>query len=150
MKNRRQKMIREIIETQNIETQYQLTEELMKHGFSVTQATISRDIKDMGLVKVASADNTYCYGYQPGISTINTFDRTRKMLRDNLLKVDTGRDMIVLRTLPGTAQGVAFCLDSLSWKEIVGTLAGDDTIFVVPRADVDITALVEKIQGLIS
>jgi len=148
MKNRRHKMNREIVEQQNIETQYQLTEELMKHGFNVTQATISRDIKELGLVKVASANNTFRYGFQPGVATINTFDRTKKMLRDNVLKMEIGHNIIVMKTLPGTAQGVAFCLDSLGWKELLGTLAGDDAIFLVASDACEPRELVEKIHNL--
>lgn len=150
MKNRRHKMIREIVEQQNIETQYQLTEELMKHGFNVTQATISRDIKELGLVKVASANNTFRYGFQPGVATVNTFDRTKKMLRDNVLKLDIGHNIIIMKTLPGTAPGVAFCLDSLGWKELLGTLAGDDAIFMVTSDDCDPRDLMEKIQNLLA
>lgn len=66
MKTRRHKLIREIIEQQNIETQYQLTEALARYGLNVTQATISRDIKDLGLVKIATGENTFCYGFPPG------------------------------------------------------------------------------------
>ena len=150
MKTRRHKLIREIIEQQNIETQYQLTEALAKYGMNVTQATISRDIKDLGLVKIATGDNTFCYGFPPGMTTVNTFDRVKRMLRDNLIKVDVGRDLIILKALPGTAQGVAFCLDGLGWKEIVGSIAGDDTIFVAVRDEDDIYALAERIRALMA
>lgn len=148
MKNRRHKMIREIIEQQNIETQYQLTEALMQHGFNVTQATISRDIKELGLIKVAAGDNSFRYSFPPGMSTANTFERAKRMLRDNLLKVEIGHNIIVLKSLPGTAQGVAFCLDGLGWKEIVGTIAGDDTIFMVARDGDDPHAVAERIRNL--
>ncbi len=150
MKNRRHKMIREIVEQQHIETQYQLTEELMKHGFNVTQATISRDIKELGLVKVASADNTFRYGFPPGMSSVNTFDRAKKMMRDNLLKVEVGHNIIVLKALPGTAQGIAFCVDGLNWKEIIGCIAGDDTIFLVVRDEHDPREAAEKIRAMMA
>lgn len=148
MKNRRHKMIREIVEQHNIETQYQLTESLMQHGFNVTQATISRDIKELGLVKVATGDNSFRYSFPPGMSTANTFERAKRMLRDNLLKVDIGHGIIVLKSLPGTAQGVAFCLDGLGWKQIVGTIAGDDTIFMVVRDAEDPESVAERIRNL--
>jgi len=148
MKNRRHKMIREIVEQQHIETQYQLTEELMKHGFNVTQATISRDIKELGLVKVASADNTFRYGFPPGMTSVNTFDRAKKMMRDNLLKVEVGHNIIVLKALPGTAQGVAFCVDGLNWKELIGCIAGDDTIFLVTRDEDDPREVADKIRAM--
>lgn len=150
MKTRRHKLIREIIEQQNIETQYQLTEALARYGLQVTQATISRDIKDLGLVKIATGENTFCYGFPPGMTTVNTFDRVKRMLRDNLIRVEAAKDMLVLKSLPGTAQGVAFCIDGLGWKEIVGTIAGDDTIFVAIREDVSLQNLAERIRSLMA
>ena len=148
MKNRRHKIIREIIEEKNIETQCQLTDELRQHGFDVTQATISRDIKEMGLIKVSSGANSFRYSFPPGLLAGNTFDRAKRMFRDNLLKVENGSGLVILKTLPGTAQGVAFCVDGLNWNEIVGTLAGDDTVFLALRDGFTVAALVEKIQAL--
>jgi transcriptional regulator of arginine metabolism len=148
IKNRRHKMIREIIENKNIETQFQLTDELRKYGFNVTQATISRDIKELGLIKVASGENFFRYSFPPGSMAGNTFDRAKKMMRDNMLRIDKSGQLIVLRTLPGTAQGIAFCLDGLSWKEILGTIAGDDTIMIVIKEDEDIEAILERLQNL--
>lgn len=147
IKNRRHKMIREIIEQKNIETQYQLTEELQKHGFNVTQATISRDIKEMGLIKVASGESSFRYNFPPGMMAGNTFDRAKRMLRDNLLKVEVSHNIVILKTLPGTAQGVAFCLDGLNWKDIVGSIAGDDTILLVVREGEDAHKLVETLHN---
>lgn len=149
MKTRRHKIIREIVEQQNIETQYQLTEALKAHGFNVTQATISRDIKELGLIKVASGDNTFCYCLPPGVNTVNTFDRAKRMLRDNLLRVEVGHDIIVLKTLPGMAQGMASCLDGLGWREILGTIAGDDNIFLATRNEEAPEAVAKKIRDLI-
>jgi len=148
MKNRRHKMIREIIEQQNVETQCQLTEELQKHGYNVTQATISRDIKEIGLIKVASGENSFRYSFPPGMLTGNSFDRAKRMLRENMLKLQVNQFMLVMRTLPGAAQGVAFCLDGLGWKEIIGCVAGDDTILLVAREGEDATKLAEKLQEL--
>ncbi|MEG1537249.1 MAG: arginine repressor [Clostridiales bacterium] len=148
MKNRRHKVIREIIEDKSIETQCQLTEELRQHGFNVTQATISRDIKEMGLIKVSSGANSFRYSFPPGLLAGNSFDRAKRMFRDNLLRVETGSGLVVLKTLPGTAQGVAFCIDGLNWNEIAGTLAGDDTVFLALRESYTTTALAEKIHAL--
>jgi transcriptional regulator of arginine metabolism len=148
MKNRRQKVIREVIEQKRIETQYQLTAELQKHGFNVTQATISRDIKEIGLIKVASGENSFRYSFPPGMLSGNSFDRVKRMLRENMLKIEASHFMLVLRTLPGAAQGVAFCLDGLGWKEIAGCVAGDDTILLVAREGEDMRKLVESLQKL--
>lgn len=148
IKNRRQKTIREIIEQKNIETQFQLTEELQKHGFNVTQATISRDIKEMGLIKVASGENSFRYNFPPGIMAGNTFDRAKRMLRDNLLKVEVSHFIIVVKTLPGMAQGVAFCIDGLGWKEVAGCVAGDDTIMMIIKEGEDARKMADNIQNL--
>ncbi len=148
IKNRRHKIIREIIENKNIETQFQLTDELRKHGFNVTQATISRDIKEMGLIKVSNGNSSFCYSFSSGVLAGNTFDRAKKMMRDNLLRLDISANIIVIRTLPGTAQGVAFCIDGLAWKEILGTVAGDDTIMIIVRQDEDIWELTNKLKKL--
>lgn len=148
IKNRRHKIIREIIEKKDIETQMQLTEELQKYGFDVTQATISRDIKELGLVKVSSGENYFRYSFPSGIISGNTMERTKKMLQDNLLRIDYSGNIIVMRTLPGTAQGIAFCIDSLNWKELLGTVAGDDTIMIVIKELTNISDVVMRLQKL--
>ena len=148
MKNRRQKLIREIVENQNIETQFQLTEALRLHGFNVTQATISRDIKELGLVKVATGSNSFRYGFPPGMSTISTYERAKRVLHDSLLKVDVAHDLVILRTMPGMAQGVGSCVDSLDWAEISGAVAGDDTIFVAVNDDYEPQRLAERLRDL--
>jgi len=148
MKNRRHKMIREIIEQKKIETQCQLTEELQKHGFNVTQATISRDIKEIGLVKVASGENSFRYNFPPGLITGNSFDRAKRILRENMLKLEISHFILVLKTLPGAAQSVAFCLDGLGWKELIGSVAGDDTILLVARGNEDAHKMADNLQEL--
>ncbi len=148
IKNRRHKLIREIIEQKNIETQCQLTDELRSHGFNVTQATVSRDIKEMGLIKTASSESAFRYSFPAGMMAGNAFDRTKRMLRDNLIKAEVSNNIIVVKTLPGMAQGVAFCLDSLGWKEIIGSVAGDDNIILVMREGEDGAKLAENIINL--
>jgi len=148
MKNRRHKVIREIVEQQNIETQFQLTEALAARGFQVTQATISRDIKELGLTKVAGSDHTFYYGFPPGMSTANTFERAKRVLHDSLLKVEVGHNIIIFRTMPGMAQGVASCVDGMGWKEVLGTIAGDDTIFMVVRDECDPHSVAERFRDL--
>ncbi len=133
MKNRRHKMIREIIENNNIETQFQLTDELEKRGFHVTQATVSRDVKELGLVKILTGDNTFKYSFPAGLPTGNIYERAKRMMRDNVLKMVPSDNLLVVRTLPGAAQGVASCIDNLAWQEIIGSVAGDDTILLVVK-----------------
>ena len=148
MKNRRHKMIREIIEQKKIETQCQLTDELTKHGFNVTQATISRDIKEMGLIKVSSGENSFRYNFPTGMISGNSYERAKRMMRENMLKVEINQFMLAIKTLPGAAQGVAFCLDGLGWKEIAGCVAGDDTILLMAREGEDVHNLAESLQEL--
>ncbi len=130
MKNRRHQKIREIIENKNIETQFQLTDELRSHGFNVTQATISRDIKELGLIKVVAGENNFRYSFPSGVVVGNNFDRAKRMFRDNVLKVSYSENLVVIKTLPGIASGVASCVDGLGWSELIGSVAGDDTVFV--------------------
>ena len=149
MKNRRHKGIREIIENQNIETQFQLTDELKKYGFQVTQATISRDIKELGLIKVVSGENSFRYSLPTGVVVGNNFDRSKRMFRDNVLKVVQSDNIIVVKTLPGIASGVASCLDGLGWSEILGSVAGDDTIFVLVRSKDDAEDIAGRLQAFL-
>ncbi len=146
-KNRRQKAIREIIDQKNIVTQYQLTEELLKHGFAVTQATISRDIKEMGLIKTSFGENSFRYSYPQGISG-NSYERAKKMLRDDMLRISVSNFIVVIKTLPGTAQGVAFCLDGLGWKEILGSVAGDDSIMIITSDNANAKIVAENLTEL--
>ena len=149
MKNRRHKVIREIIENQNIETQFQLTDELKKYGFQVTQATISRDIKELGLIKVVSGENSFRYSLPTGVVVGNNFDRSKRRFRDNVLKVVQSDNIIVVKTLPGIASGVASCLDGLGWSEILGSVAGDDTIFVLVRSKEDAEDIAGRLQAFL-
>jgi len=148
MKNKRHNAIREIIESKNIETQFQLTDELHNYGFNVTQATVSRDIKELGLLKVASGENSFRYAFASEVVVGNSLDRSRRMLRDNVLKANSSGNMIIIRTLPGTAQGVASCLDCLGWREILGTVAGDDTIFVALRDGTQAGDILQRLSSM--
>ena len=149
MKSKRHKKIREIVESKNIETQFQLTHELKNYGFEVTQATVSRDIKELGLLKVATGENTFRYAFASDVVAGSSLDRSKRMLRDNVLKVVQSENIVIVRTLPGVASGVASCIDSFGWLEILGTVAGDDTIFLVIRTREDVEVLVSRIQNLL-
>jgi transcriptional regulator of arginine metabolism len=125
----RQSKILEIIENNEIETQEELAESLKNMGIDVTQATISRDIKELGLVKVLTKDGKYKYSAlrqsQEGIN-----DRLIKIFENSVLSIDEAGHLLVIKTLPGAAQICASAIDLLDVNEIVGTIAGDDTIFV--------------------
>lgn len=129
MKKERHQLIRQIIEVQNIETQEDLARALLEHGYNVTQATVSRDIKEMMLVKVPNVRGGYSYAFPRERAHVLTPEKLERTLRDSVLNVRMGGNLVVLHTLPGTAQGVAFVIDSMKWPGVLGTVAGDDTIF---------------------
>ncbi len=148
MKNKRHRVIREIVENENIETQLQLTQELKKYGFDVTQATISRDIKELGLIKVVSGENTFRYSL-PTAVMMNNIDRSRRMFRDNVLKVTVSESIVLVKTLPGMAQAVAACLDSMNWPSLLGSVAGDDTIFALASSRQKAQEILKKLQDYV-
>ena len=131
MKVSRQEAIKEIIKKQQIETQSELAEALELEGFKVTQATVSRDIKDMMLIKVPGEDGRYKYSFQTETTRILTAERMESTLRSYTLTIRNTGNLIVLHTLPGTAQAVAYALDHLNWKELLGTVGGDDTVLII-------------------
>jgi len=143
MKYARHSKILELIDSYEIETQEELAKLLNAEGFKVTQATVSRDIKELRLIKVLTKNGRYKYAsiqqQDAGIS-----DRFIKIFKDSLINIDYAGNMIVIKTLPGAAQAAAAALDALDLKEIVGTLAGDDTIFLVIRHVEEIDNVIEE------
>lgn len=133
MKGRRHAMILEAIGQRNLSTQGELTAYLRERGIAVTQATISRDIKDLRLVKVATGDGGYRYALPVDRPEEEARLRARRMLGEFVTGVEASENLIVLKTPPGSAQGVAAALDALHWPEILGTVAGDDSILLVVR-----------------
>lgn len=134
MKIARHAKILDLIEKKPIETQEELAEELKREGIDVTQATVSRDIKELRLVKVLGENGHYRYAplRQQDEGVIN---RLTALLKESLVKVDYAGNIIVLKTLSGTAMAAAAAIDALDINEIVGSLAGDDTIFLLVRED---------------
>jgi transcriptional regulator, ArgR family len=131
MKIARHAKILEIISEKEIETQEELAAELQKQGIDVTQATVSRDIKELRLIKVLTEDGKR-YKYAPrGKVDGHITDRLMTLLSESIVSVDYAGNIIVIKTLSGTAPAAAEAIDTLNWKNIVGTLAGDNTIFVL-------------------
>lgn len=122
--------IREIISQYDIETQDELVDKLREAGFHVTQATVSRDIKELHLVKVPTPDGRYKYSLPVDVRT-NPHQKLKRLLMDCFVSIDHAENLIVLKTLPGNAHAVAVLIDNLDWPEIMGTLAGDDTILII-------------------
>ena len=134
MKNSRQEAIKKIIDKQVVETQADLAEALQNAGFDVTQATVSRDIKEMMLVKVPDASGKYRYAFPKEHEKLLTPDRMERTFKDSILSVESSENIVVIRTLPGTAQAVAYAIDYLKWPEVLGTVGGDDTIFICVKS----------------
>ena len=150
MKSIRQVAILDIISKQDIETQEELADALGRMNITVTQATVSRDIKELRLIKVLSpATRLYKYAVsdkpENGLS-----EKMIRMFSESVLSVAYANNMIVIRTLPGSANVAAETLDSLRWVEILGTLAGDNTIFVVVRSNDEVTHVLARINEMLS
>ncbi len=145
MKTNRHAKILELIRTQNVETQEQLADLLMEAGYPVTQATVSRDIRELHLTKV-----TYARGKQKyGVVTQGNGHMTGKyitVLREGFLSMDMAQNILVIRTVPGMAMAVAAALDHLDCHEIVGSIAGDDTILCAVRTVEDTVQLMERLK----
>ncbi|MGA8941755.1 MAG: transcriptional regulator ArgR [Thermoactinomyces sp.] len=133
MKAQRHIKIREIITNKEIETQDELVEELKKAGFNVTQATVSRDIKELHLIKVPTESGIYKYSLPTEEKRFNPEKKLKRTLQESFVSIDQSENFILLKTLPGNAQAVAAILDHLDWEEMMGTIAGDDTILIIAR-----------------
>ena len=131
MKNDRQAKILEIISTENIETQEQLLDRLQAHGITSTQATISRDIKQLRIIKELGPNGVYRYATAPKPAEHTFSAKLNLIFRQCITSVDYAQNMIVVKTMPGLANGAASAIDKLNIPEMLGTLAGDDTCFVV-------------------
>ena len=147
MKKKRHDMILEIIEKNEIETQGELAQMLRSSGFTVTQATVSRDIREMGLVKVAAADGKQ--KYEAARQVNEEQDRFIRVLRDSVQSIDQAQNLLVIKTGSGMAMAAAAALDHLNFPEVVGSIAGDDTIMAAVRTVEDTTLLMEKIRRML-
>ena len=133
MKNSRQSEIMNIIQTMEIETQEQLLAELRSRGFTATQATISRDIKELRLVKELTGRGGYRYTLTERKSTGNTDSRLRNIFKEGVTSVDVAQNIVVVRTMPGLASAACAALDGMGISGMVGSLAGDDTGILIMR-----------------
>ena len=134
MKTTRQNEIIRLITAGDIETQEELASELRALGFKVTQATVSRDIRELKLIKVASKAGGFKYA-KPERHEIAVSERLSRILSDSLVNVDASGNLIVVKTLSGSANVAAEALDNLGWPEILGTIAGDNTVFIAVRSE---------------
>ncbi len=148
MKRERQKKILELIEKFEIETQDDLINHLKDAGFDVTQATVSRDIRELKLTKGSTHSGVSKYA-APAAKREHVIPRFSSALTDSITKVDYAGNLIIIKTYPGMANAVATCVDSLNLEDIIGCVAGDDAILVVVRDDQTAEELSDKLHEMI-
>ena len=148
MKSIRHTRIKDIIENKVIETQEELAEELRKKSIDVTQATVSRDIKELMLIKLPTGDGRYRYAFPLEKNVVFSQSRMVRMFQDSVTSIDYSENIIVIKTLPGAANAVASTLDYAKWPEIIGTVAGDDNILAVIKPIQAVEDIVQRIKNL--
>jgi len=147
MKTKRHAMITRLIAAQNIETQEELAGILRDHGFSVTQATVSRDIKELRLIKILTPEGNYRYATVEKAEA-DMQERFIQVFANCVLSVATAGNLIVIKTIEGSASAAAQAVDSMDLPEVVGTIAGDNTIFVAVHEARVVPELVKKFQKM--
>jgi transcriptional regulator of arginine metabolism len=140
MKYARHSKILELIQNHEVETQQELAELLKKNGFDVTQATVSRDIKELRLLKILTKSGKYKYAASNENDQIVS-DRFLKLFKDSVLSIDSAGNMVVVKTLVGAANAAAAAIDALNLENIVGSLAGDDTIFLLVNQEENVSKI---------
>ena len=147
MKSKRQNEIIEIISTADIETQEELAAALRERGYPITQATVSRDIRELRLIKVTSKSGGYKYA-KPVRHEVAVSERLTRILADSLIHVEAAVNLVVVKTLSGSANVAAEALDNLGWAEIIGTIAGDNTIFIAAKSNDEADIITARIRKM--
>ena len=145
MKARRHFAIREILAGELISTQEELCEALRKYGYDVTQATVSRDIKELRLTKIPDKHG-YHYALPDVTNPKSSLERMKRVFKDSVINVEYSENIIVIKTLPGTAQTVGFVIDAMDNDYILGNVAGDDTIFVLIKPIDQVKVVLEEFR----
>ena len=149
MKSARHNLILEIIETMDIETQEELAEELQRRGVRVTQATVSRDIKELRLLKVLSENGGYKYAtVERAEKGMN--DRFARILAESIVNIESVNNLVVINTLSASANAAGEAIDSMKWSEVLGTIAGDNTLLIIARSDEAVNTLVDRLRALLN
>jgi len=150
MKSNRHLKIMDIIEKYDVNTQEVLQQELLQAGFEVTQATVSRDIKELKLVKTLSDSGEYKYALPPNLRGKNPMNSLISLLSEAVTTIDYALNTVVIKCHVGMAMAVCAKLDSANFQNVVGTLGGDDTIFVLLKTEKDADEFVENLKNLIN
>ena len=149
MKNDRQAIILEIISQENIETQEQLLSRLQERGISSTQATISRDIKQMHLIKEPVGHGVYKYAVSGNRTKLNFAEKLRTIFRESITSIACAQNIVVIKTMPGLASAACAALDNMEFSILVGSLAGDDTAFLLMQDAESAAAFCEEIRAML-
>ena len=148
MKTKRQSKILELIRNNNIETQEELQAYLVKDGFAVTQATVSRDIREMKLTKISMEGGGQKYAAL-NEKVENMSEKYVRVLRDGFVSMDVAQNILVIKTVSGMAGAVCASIDAMNIHEIVGSIAGDDTIMCAIRTTEDTVAIMKKLRRIV-
>ncbi len=148
MRATRQNAILSLVAENEIQTQEELSEKLKAMGYVVTQATVSRDIKELRLVKVRNDNGIVCYRADSQAESGDVEQRLRSILKHSMVSLDFAENDVVIKTLPGVAQAAAAAIDAMHWNEIVGSIAGDDTILMITRSSKTAVEVIEKLKKI--
>jgi transcriptional regulator of arginine metabolism len=149
MKSRRHFAIRDILISERISTQEELCEELKNRGYDVTQATVSRDIKELSLIKITDGTG-YRYAWPDNLGLKSSYVRMKRVFQDSVVSYNHSENIVVIKTMPGAAQSIALLIDSLDNLHILGTVAGDDTIFIVIKPIAAVEEVLQVFRELLS
>ena len=147
-KQLRHKKIVEIVEQRTAATQYDIIVALGEFGMATSQSTLSKDIRHLGLVKNRNVDGSAQYRLPVERATPQSLNILQRELQDYLLRYDDVQNLLILRTTPGNAQGVCSAIDNMNWPEVLGTIAGNDTILIISKTVKEAKAVMERIQEI--
>jgi transcriptional regulator of arginine metabolism len=148
LKTARHEKIMELIRDYQIDTQEELASRLNDAGFKVTQATVSRDIRALKMTKVSGKDGKSYYAILKDMPNTLT-DKYTRVLNEALMSMDVGANLLVIHTVPGMAMGVGAALDALKWEEVLGCIAGDDTVMCACRTAEDAQTVMERVKKIL-
>ena len=149
MKFQRQSKILELIEREKVDTQEELSNRLRELGFPTTQATISRDIKELRLIKVMTPDGTYKYASAARENEAGIIGRIRNIFKEAVVSIDSAQNIVVIKTLPGLGSAAGSAVDAMRTPEVVGSIAGDDTVFAIMRSTEQADAFREEMRAIL-
>ncbi|WP_169081893.1 transcriptional regulator AhrC/ArgR [Paenibacillus sp. PL91] len=150
MKGIRQFRIKEIITNRVIETQEDLVEALRDSGMQVTQATVSRDMKELMLIKIPAGEGKYKYSIPQEQQRPNPIHKLKRALLDHFVHIDFTDNLVVMKCFPGTANTICALVDNMEWSEVMGTICGDDTILMICRTKKQSGEIVERLLELLN